>query len=395
MRVGVIGAGPIGIAAALEASALGAAVTVFERDEPGASLRTWGPARFFTPLRMNLTPRMAALLGDAMPDGELLLTGAEYADRVLVPLAGQEPLASSLRTRTRVKAIARRGLTRGDYAGHPLRAERPFRLLVESANGEEIVEADVVLDASGGLVVPRPFGSGGLPPLGGSTLTAKPLRTLGALAAALASGVARRILLAGDGHSAANAVLLLEEAASRTPGLEVVWAVRSANRRPCEEIARDPLPERARVAGRANDLASSPPAFLRVERKAMIERVEQREDGIRVELTGGRTLYADLLAPFTGYGPDPSLVRELAIDISPVTEGGARLHRAISCITDCLSVPAVAPADLESGEADYWFAGSRAYGRSRTFLLQTGFAQLATILGRVAEAHGIVRDQRS
>jgi hypothetical protein len=43
-------------------------------------------------------------------------------------------------------------------------------------------------------------------------------------------------------------------------------------------------------------------------------------------------------------------------------------------------VPKVKPDDLASGEPGYFFIGSRAYGRSAGFLLQTGLAQLDTIL---------------
>ncbi len=57
-RVLVIGAGPMGIAAAVGAADRGADVTVLERGEVGASLRTWGPTRFFSPLHMNLSARM-------------------------------------------------------------------------------------------------------------------------------------------------------------------------------------------------------------------------------------------------------------------------------------------------------------------------------------------------
>jgi hypothetical protein len=40
----------------------------------------------------------------------------------------------------------------------------------------------------------------------------------------------------------------------------------------------------------------------------------------------------------------------------------------------------VSPEDLASGEPDFFFVGSRAYGRAPSFLLQTGLAQLDTIL---------------
>jgi hypothetical protein len=49
-------------------------------------------------------------------------------------------------------------------------------------------------------------------------------------------------------------------------------------------------------------------------------------------------------------------------------------------VTDCLSVPAVTAADLSSGEPNYFFVGSRAYGRANSFLLATGFSQLDSII---------------
>jgi thioredoxin reductase len=377
MRVLVIGAGPMGIAAAIGAADRGADVTVLERDSVGASLRTWGPTRFFSPLHMNVSPRMRELLGEDMPDGDALLTGPEYVDRVLLPLTERAPLRGRVRTGARVVAVGRRGLTRTDYAGHPLRAERPFRVL---CGNDEVFEADVVLDASGGLVVPRPMGVGGLPALGESRLERMPIRTLGDLAARRNELLGKRTLVLGDGHSAANAIVWLSELAAEDPSTRVVWAVRAANRRPCEEVMHDPLPERSRVVAKANALAEAPPPFLRVERKAMIESVAQNNGHAVIALTGGRIVEADAIAAFTGYRPDGGFLSELTVETSPVTEGGARLYKAIANITDCLSVPAVKPDDLQSGEPGFFFIGSRAYGRSNGFLLQTGLAQLETIL---------------
>jgi thioredoxin reductase len=382
MRVLVIGAGPMGIAAAIGAADRGAEVTVIERGEVGASLRTWGETRFFSPLHMNVSPRMRELLGEAMPDPEALLTGAEYAGRVLLPLVEREPLRGRVHTGKTVVAIGRRGLTRTDYAGHPLRAERPFRVLCEDQDGTETTfEADVVLDASGGLVLPRPMGVGGLPPFGESRLTRRPIRTLGELSSRKDELRGKRVLVLGDGHSAANAIGFLAALAKEHPSTRIVWATRAANRRPCEEVPNDPLPERAAVVDFANEMAEHPPEFLRVERRAMIESVSQNNGHVVVALTGGRTVDADVIAAFTGYRPDASFLSELTVETSPVTEGGARLYRAISCITDCLSVPAVKPEDLQSGEPGYYFVGSRSYGRSNGFLLRTGLMQLETILG--------------
>jgi thioredoxin reductase len=377
MRVIVIGAGPMGIAAAIGAIDRGHDVTVLERGEVGASLRTWGPTRFFSPLHMNLSARMRELLGSDMPDGDALLTGSDYADRVLLPLVSRAPLRNRVHLGRNVIAVGRRGLTRADYAGHPLRAERPFRVLCED---DETFDAEVVLDASGGLTVPRPIGAGGLPARGESRLARRPIRTLGALASLRNDLGGRTVFVLGDGHSAANAVTFLEEVARADASLRVVWAMRSPNRRPCEEVPNDPLPERASVVARANALAEAPPDFLRVERRAMIESVAQKNGHAVIALTGDRIVEADYVAAFTGYRPDASFLSELTVEISPVTEGGARLYRAVSNVTDCLMVPSVRRDDLLSGEPGFFFVGSRSYGRANNFLLKTGLAQLEVIL---------------
>lgn len=372
----VIGAGPIGIAAGIGASDRGFDVTIVEKGEVGEALRSWGGTRFFSPLGMNITARMRALLADgAAPPDDALLTGRQMIDLVLKPLSESKPLRGRIRERTPVTAIGRRGLTRSDYAGHPLRAERPFRLMLD---GDEVVEADVVFDATGGYAVPNPIGAGGIPARGEGKLSRPPIRTLGALQQQRDALRGKQVLLVGDGHSAANAIAVLAELAN--DGTTVVWAVRTMNRRPCEEIANDPLPERERVVTAANALAEDPPRFLRVERRVMVESFTERDGAIEAVLSGGRTVTCDAIAAFTGLHPNGSMHSELTVETSPVTEGSARLFRAIGNVTDCLSVPRLTPHDLESGEPNFWFIGSRSYGRARTFLLQTGLAHLEQIL---------------
>ena len=383
----VIGAGPVGLAAALGALSRGFEVTVFEKGQVGQALRMWGSTRFFTPVRMNISASMRRILGD-MPGDDELLTASEFIDRVLRPVATSEPLRARIRTETPVLAIGRRGLTRTDYVGHPLRSERPFRLIVKPSNAgrgstddgerapEEVFECDIVLDATGGYVVPNAIGTGGLPAIGESTLTPPPIRTLAALEAMRDRLPGKRVLLVGDGHSAANAMVIL----AAIEDVRVTWLVRTPNHKPVEEVFGDPLSERQRVVSTANELAEDPPLFLSMERRATVERFDKVDGEIRATLTGGRTVLCDLVVAFTGFHPSNEMSNELPVEISPVTQGTARLHRAIANVTDCLSVPRVGPEDLATGESGFYFIGARAYGRAGSFLLQTGLAQVETIL---------------
>ena len=378
-RLAIVGAGPIGLEAALLGIERGYDVTVLEKGRPGDALRRWGPTRLFSPVARNVSTRVRAALGASCPKEDALLTGPEMASAVLDPIAAR--LGDRLRTGARVAAIGRARLSRGDHAGHPIRAERPFRLLVETAAGEEILEADAVLDASGVQDVPCPTGAGGVPAVGEGAAEGRILRSLGALHESKGALAGTRVLLVGHGHSAANALLVLDALVREAPATRVTWAVRTLNARPCQEVADDPLPERRSVVARANDLASDPPGWLTVERRAHVERIGASD----VTLAGGRVVAADVICSFTGWRPETRFLSELALDLSPVTEGAGGLHRAIANVTDCLNVPAVSAKDLASGEPGFFLAGSKAWGRSRSFLLATGIAQLETIFGLLGD----------
>jgi thioredoxin reductase len=381
-RLVVIGAGPIGLAAALGGLSRNWNVTVLEKDAVGASIRHWGATRFFSPLAMNLSPGMAEILGGNLPPDDALLTGPEFVESVLTPLAGSDALAGRIQTGHRVVAIGRSGLTRCDFAGHPIRSERPFRLLVETPQGEEVFEAEAVIDASGVYGLPTALGIG-VPAPGERALSGRLIRTLGAFHQRSDTLGGRKILLVGHGHSAANAILELVRLAETVPETRIVWATRSLNRRPCVEVASDPLPERQRIVLAANQLAMQPPSWLRMERCATVQSIRQESGLLRVTLGGGRVVLVDEIVGLTGYRPDLSLLSELTVEIDPATEGSARLTRALSNVTDCLSVPAVAPADLDSGEPGFHLAGAKSYGRARTFLLKNGYSQTETILDRL------------
>jgi hypothetical protein len=380
-RLVVIGAGPMGLEAALAAQERGFDVLVLEKDRVGENVRRWGRTRLFSPFGMNVSARARRALGPRAPADDALLTAPETVERVLEPLAAAPPLRGRVRTGCRVTAVGRARLTRLDLPGHPIRAERGFRLLVDATDGEELIEAECVLDASGVYAQPAALGLGGIPALGERQSNGALVRHLGALEERLHGLAGREVLLVGHGHSAATALGLL---ALLTPATRVTWATRSANRRPCVQIADDPLPERDRVARTANDLAAEPPAFLTVERRAGVEALVARDGRIEARLTAGRGGVFDAVVGLTGYRPDLSFLSELALEVSPVSEGPARLARALGNVTDCLRAPRVEPRDLESGEPGFHMVGAKSYGRLPTFLLKSGLAHLESMLDALA-----------
>lgn len=360
--VAIIGGGPSGLAAACACLRRKLVPLVFEAETPGASLKRFGPTRFYTPLKMTLPVDVIAF-GGGTGDLDAILTGPEIA-RILEAAAASPQLAPYVQTHHRVTSVTRGTLARGELVRHPVRAEMPFRVIAN----DEVFEVDGVLDASGTYGNPVP--------LAVPCSMVETIRDLGVLDSRRQELANRRILLTGHGHSAAAALLVLEGLAREAPATHVTWVTRSLHRRPIAIVPNDALPERERVVSQANWLADSPPSWLTVERSAPIESLT----GGLAKLRGGRTVEFDVVVALIGYRPNLEFLSELPLEVSPATEGAAGLARALANVTDGLSVPTITPADLASGEPRFHMIGAKSYGRARTFLLQTGYAHIDTIL---------------
>src|SRR5829696_9096351 len=163
-RVAVIGAGPVGLAAAAHLLARGLQPIVFDAgDAVGASIREWGHVRVFSPWEYDLDPVAVELLerhGWTAPDGDGYPTGTDIVERYLEPLAATPEIADALRLNARVVGVTRAGIDKLKDAG---RDEAPFELVVDEAGVERRYVAASVIDASGTWTRPNPLGAGGLP----------------------------------------------------------------------------------------------------------------------------------------------------------------------------------------------------------------------------------------
>ncbi|MDH3717298.1 MAG: FAD-dependent oxidoreductase, partial [Planctomycetota bacterium] len=170
--IAILGAGPIGLEAALYARFLGYQVQLLERGSVAENVRAWGHVKLFSPFRMNRSPLgLAALAAQYAqwqpPDDDALLTGREFAQQYLLPLSQTDLLADCIDEHTQVVAIGRAGLLKSELVGDLHRAEAPFRVLVRGRNdGERFVTADIVVDATGTYGNHGWAGQGGVPALG-------------------------------------------------------------------------------------------------------------------------------------------------------------------------------------------------------------------------------------
>ena len=217
-KIAILGAGPIGLEAALYARFLGYQVDVFERGQIADNVTRWAHVRMFSPWNMNTSPLgLAALAAQdptyQPPPPQSLLTGQEYLARYLHPLAETDLLTESIHAQTTVIQVARDGFDKHEAMGQPVRAESAFRILVVDRDGlDRYVTSDVVIDATGTLAQPGWCGPSGLPALGERQLRDQIEYyipdVLGAQQTAYAD---RHTLVVGSGHSAATTVVQLAE----------------------------------------------------------------------------------------------------------------------------------------------------------------------------------------
>ncbi|MDD9206318.1 NAD(P)-binding domain-containing protein, partial [Georgenia sp. 10Sc9-8] len=199
----VVGAGPVGLAAAAHLLERGLEPLVLESgEEVGDAVRQWAHVRLFSPWAYDVDVAARRLLeqhGWVPPADDELPTGAELLDRYLRPLARTRQLRDRVRTGTRVTAISRVGADKT----HSARDERPFLVRTE-VDGRTVDHlASAVLDATGTWSSPNPLGMGGLPAPGEDTARPFLLGPLPDVRGSRRAEVAgRHVLVVGAGHSA-------------------------------------------------------------------------------------------------------------------------------------------------------------------------------------------------
>jgi thioredoxin reductase len=395
-KIAILGAGPIGLEAAIYARFLGYEVAVFEAGEVADSVRRWGHVRMFTPFGMNRSPLgLAAIQAQdesyCPPADDELLTGYEWANRYLLPLSQTDLLADCLRLQTIVLQIGKAEMLKGDLPGHADRGDFDFRLLVRNGSGEERIEtADAVIDASGVFGQANFLGHGGIPAVGEIAVREQLESYLPDIAGKDRETYAgKHTLLIGGGYSAATNLVALAQLAREAPGTRITWITRreaaAAAGGPIDPIPGDRLPQRAQLAWQANALAADPSSGVTYWPATAVEKIEP---GFNVTLSGAHAgnLACDRIIANVGYRPDHSLYEELQVHECYASQGPMKLAAAMlgQAAADCLDQQTCGPQTLLNPEPNFYILGAKSYGRKSNFLLSVGLEQIRevfTIIG--------------
>ncbi len=390
----IVGAGPIGLAAAAHAQSRGLPVIVLEAaDGPGAAVRKWAHVRLFSAWSELVDPAAQSLLAGTSwqrPDPASYPTGGEWVDSYLAPLA--EALAATAEVEVRydhqVVGVAKQGRDRMVDSG---REDAPFTVHVRSAGVTRLLTAGAVIDASGTWGDANPLGADGLPAPGEAEHADRITYGIPDFTdpATRARYAGKRVAVAGRGASAQNALVGLTSLTEEAADTEIVWLLR----RPGLEDAfgggdNDQLEARGALGKRAQAAVEGGP--VQVVTSFRTAGVTADSDGRMtiVGLDGQRVEGVDEVIVVTGFRPDLSWLSQVRLDLDPVLSAPTKLAPLIDPnVHSCGTVYPHGVAELAQPEQGLYLAGMKSYGRAPSFLALTGFEQTRSIVAAIAGDH--------
>ncbi|MFI1396080.1 NAD(P)-binding domain-containing protein [Streptomyces sp. NPDC020681] len=383
----VIGAGPIGLAAAAHLVARGIQPLVLEAGpSAGSAVRQWSHVRLFSTWSELVDPAAEKLLaptGWTAPDGAAYPTGGEWAEKYLQPLA--DVLGNRVRLNARVTGVSRLGRDRVVDAD---RDQQPFTVHLVNADGtEERITARAVIDASGTWSTPSPIGGDGLPALGERAAADRISYRVPDLKnpAVRARYAGKRTAVIGSGASAFTALAYLADLAKDTPGTHAAWILRRGiSGSTFGGGEADQLPARGALGLAAKAAVDGGHAdAVTGFRTTAVEK--QGEQLVLVAEDGRRLDPVDEIVVLTGFRPDLSFLDELRLGLDERLQAPVALAPLIDPnVHSCGTVYPHGVNELAHPEQGVYLAGMKSYGRAPTFLAMTGYEQVRSIAAALA-----------
>jgi hypothetical protein len=387
--VAVIGAGPVGLAAAAHLLERGLEPIVLEAGpEAGHSVRKWQHVQLFSPWDYNVDKAAARLLaptGWNSPDPQVYPTGAELLERYIEPLATKTSLKDVIRMRSRVTAISRLGFDKAKTKG---RESAPFEIRYQNGKGPEVLRTDAVIDASGTWGSPNPAGANGLPAIGEREAQAKISYGMPDVLGKERTRFADRIIaVLGAGHSAIGTLIDLTTLARQVPGTGVIWLLRGND--PAKSFGggvNDKLVARGELGAHFASLVAA--GQVKVEAGFVVSAIAEVDGQLRVATGTGccaRHVMVDELVVSTGFRPDLSMLGEIRLRLDPAIEAPTALAPLIDPNEhSCGTVRPHGARELVQDDPGFYLAGIKSYGRAPTFLMMTGYEQVRSIAADIA-----------
>ncbi|MEW7280294.1 NAD(P)-binding domain-containing protein [Aquimarina sp. 2201CG1-2-11] len=390
LPIAIIGAGPVGLAAAAHLTLQKLPFIVFEAGKSvGQNMLSWNHVRVFSPWKYNIDTAAEELLLQTdwiAPNKDELPTGQELVEVYFRPLSNLPQIKPHIHLNSKVLSIGRKGLDKMKTWG---REDKPFSIKVEEDGVVTYYEAKAVIDATGTWNQPNPIGSGGVLAEGEEELKEHIYYGIPNVKNEdLDCYKNKNIAVVGGGHSAINALLDLADIQKEYPQTQLNWILRKDTMdRVYGGKEDDALEARGALGIRIEKLVNN--RKLNVYTPFHILKLTKGEKGIQIigDLNGDiETInQIDEIISNTGSRPNLDMIREVRLDLDASLESVFDLAELIDPnIHSCGSVRPHGEKELRHPEKDFYIVGSKSYGRAPTFLMATGYEQVRSVVAYMA-----------
>lgn len=387
LPIAIIGAGPVGLAAAAHLVDRGQKFILLESgSRVGHNVLEWGHIRLFSPWQYNIDKVAKNLLqnnGWNEPPANELPIGKEFVEYYLEPLAKLPAIQKNIQLNSKVVSISKKGL---DKMKNLAREDTSFIIYIEQQGITKRIEAKAVIDATGTWAQPNPVNADniwtseerklneqiyyGIPDIKGSYRE----RYEG-----------KRVAVVGGGHSAINTILELSQLGK---SVEIYWIMRKKRVEDAyggEE--KDALKGRGELGSRIHRLVDK--GHVQVLTPFKVHQLNRKNNRIDLigEYKGKDFILSDIdeIITNTGSRPDFSFLREIRLSIDTVTESVEALAPLIDPnLHSCGTVRPHGEEILRQPEKNFYIVGMKSYGRAPTFLMATGYEQIRSIVSYLA-----------
>lgn len=388
--VAIIGAGPVGLAAAAHLVSQNIPFKLFEAGkEVGANLLDWGHVRVFTPWKYVVDPTAAELLKGtnwAMPEEDLLPTGEQIVQEYLIPLSKHPKISDNVFLGTKVLDVSKKRMSK--IQTHA-REAAPFVVKTAQNGREQVLEASAIIDASGTWQNYNPIGAGGVFATGERENADKiAYRIPDIQGKDLKRYANKAIAVVGGGHSAINSLLDLASLKENYPDTSLHWILQTEN---LTKIYggkdNDELQARGALGTRIEALVLQ--KALTIHTPVFIGTVERHHEKLNLKGEINFSKWSlnniDEVIANTGGRPDFNFLREVRYQADPIIESVPELADLIDPNKhSCGTVKPHGELELKQPEPNFYIVGVKSYGRAPTFLMPTGYEQVRSIAAWLA-----------
>lgn len=385
LPVAIIGAGPVGLAAAAHLISKGEEVLIFEEGESvGYSVLKWGSVKMFSPWQYNVDKEAEKLLkksGWIAPDLTQLPTGRELVENYLKPLSDIPEISKSLILHAKVIGVGKKGL---DKVKSSNRENAPFIIYVESDEHILNYEVKAVIDATGTWSNPNPVASNGIYTKNEINAREHIYYGIPELKREKERYAGKKVLVVGSGHSSINILLELAKLKEEHSQTEILWVIRKSK---VEDVyggkENDQLAARGELGSRLEKLINAHDISIFTEYQ--VTDFSKHNDKVSVKGAVKDKIIViegiDEVISATGSRPDFSFLREVRLNIDSSIESSYELAPLIDPnIHSCGTVRPHGEKELRHFEKNFYIVGMKSYGRAPTFLLATGYEQVRSVV---------------